>query len=124
MGEEISSKIVVENEEYFLEVDSGSKRAQKFPLGPIVGSTLPKEAIGNDVELIMSSEERPFVVGVKLPDIRCYLILCYFPRDIFGQIEYGRTIPLIDNDARTKIAQRLLDENVITTEDYDRMVKL
>lgn len=124
MGEKMSSKIVVENEEYFLEVENGTRRAQKFPLGPVVGSTVPKEAIGSDAELIMSSDHRPFVVAVKVPLVRCYLILCYFPRDIFGQVEYGRALPLIDKDVRTTIAQKLLDEKVITADDYDRMVQL
>jgi hypothetical protein len=141
MEEEMSSKhaknmgkIVDENGEYFLELGSDSRahlkvgsasRAQKYPLGPIVESTMPKEIVGKNVELVLSSDPRPSVVGIKFSKKGfCYFILCYFPVDILGSVDYGKVIPLVDKDVRTMIAQKLLDGNVITAEDHGRIVNL
>lgn len=142
MGEEKSlkhkkntGKIVVENGEYFLEIGTGSevhKEAvgvsgpKKFPLGPIVESTIPQEAIGKNAELIMSTDQRSSLVGVKIPDLagRCYFILCYVPVDIFNRADFGKIIPIVDTNVRTAVAKKLLDEKVITAENYERMVNL
>lgn len=118
-------KIVVENGEYFLEIGRGSQ-AQKHPLGPFVESIISEKMVGKSVELIMSSGPKPYVVGAKIQDLEelHHLILCYYPRDMFGRIDGRMVIPLMDEKMRINIAKKLLDEKVIAAEDYERMVHL
>jgi len=105
-------KIVVENENYFLDVGSVS-RGQKYPLGPILASSIQKEMVGEKVELIMSSDIMPSVMGIKFPDrspVICYMIMETFDKS------------LVNTNVRIELAKKLLEEKVITEEDYERMV--
>jgi hypothetical protein len=116
-------KIVDVDGKYFLEV--GGPRRQKIPLGSLVEASLPKEALGKSVEFIMG-DAKPSVVGIKAKAEgemgACYFILCYLPRDIFGNIDVRNVSPIVDKQTRVSLAKTLLNENVITQVDYDRMV--
>jgi hypothetical protein len=87
---------------------------------------MSEKMVGQNVELIMSTGPKPSVVGVVIQGLEKsnHFVLCYYPRDMFGRFNGQTVIPLPDEKMRINTAKKLLDEKVITSRDYERMVNL
>lgn len=119
-----TGKIVFENGEYFLEVGNDShahkevgsvSAPHKIALGPVAETVVTKEMVGKSVELIMSTDSSPAIVGIKMLNPKIFF-LCY-------KVSASRmTIPIIEDKVRASIAKQLLIEKVITKDEYERMV--
>lgn len=127
-------KIILEEGKYFLDIDG---KKQELPAGTIDEAKL-KELAGKEVEIIYS-EPQSFVVGIKvdkLPTITCYIrpwpphppcyiwhphppcymycFVCYLPADWL--------IKGVEVEVRKNLAQRFLDEGIISKENYEKFI--
>lgn len=113
--------VVRDKEKYFLEMIVGRDKKERLPLGSMLDEAQLKELVGKDVE-ILYSDPKPSVVGILTKMQRCYFILCYYPpapwRDTIGTV-----VPLVDKGVRTQVADKLLNEGVISKEVHGKIVQ-
>lgn len=134
-------KIILEEGKYFLDIDG---KKQELPAGTIDEAKL-KELAGKEVEIIYS-EPQSFVVGIKAdktiilncfifpwpPKPPCYVpcyiwdprppwppcyihcFVCYLPADWL--------IKGVEVEVRKNLAQRFLDEGIISKENYEKFI--
>jgi hypothetical protein len=110
--------MVYKDGKYFVEMEG---RDEELPVGVLVDEAQFKELVGQQVEVLYSEPTR-FVVGVvaRVPRIRCYYILCYYPADIWGRY-VGPAIPELGENVRIKLADRFLEEGLISREVHEKL---
>ncbi len=111
-------KMVYREGKYFVEMEG---RDEELPVGILADEAQFKELMGQQVEVLYSEPVR-FVVGVKakVPRVRCYYILCYYPRDFWDR-RFGSVIPELKENVRIKLADRFLEEGIISQEVHDKL---
>ena len=101
---------------FFLEVEG---RREALPVG-IQDEGKLHEMVGQTVE-ILYSKPKPWVVAVKIPRIRCYYILCYYPAPPWHDYR-GAIIPAVDKELRVQLAERFMEEGLISDRVFEKLM--
>jgi len=113
-----TGKMAYRDGKYFVEMEG---RDEELPVGVLADEAQFRELVGQQVEVLYSEPTR-FVVGVvaKVPRIRCYYILCYYPKDIWER-HFGPVFPELAENVRIKLADRFLKEGLISKEVHEKL---
>jgi hypothetical protein len=106
-------KVVLREGKYFLEAPESE---EQISIAASIDPSQLKELVGQEVE-ILYSEPKVFAVGLVgtrvLAGVRPPRIICYIPA--------VTDIGVIAEDARLAFAEQLLNEGVLSKENYERL---